>query len=540
MKGRLLAGLSLQPSAFSYINCLLRKSVLKEKMKILLIGPMASRKSPIKGRRAHFPVGLGLIAASLKESGATVKILDNETECLNKCELSDYIEASEYDAYGITAMAPQYRYIKGLSKMIKKAKNRPIILGGPLATYSYEAVLTNTDVDVCVIGEGEETIDDLIENMNDLENVSGIAYKDNESVYKTPARILRMSRDEYSFPAYELFNMEPYFKKLLGQYEGWGSEYLNKNVAGLKIMGIMTGIGCPYHCKFCSRSVIKPRLRSIDNIISEITYCVDKYDIKAVRFNDDLLIINEKRTLELCEKIKPLNLIWSGLSRTNVLNDKLAKAMKDAGCIGVGFGYESGSNVLLKAMNKGLTVEDHKKATVAAKRNGLAIRVQLMFGYPGENMDSVEETISFFKEMEIPPRRFNVLTPLPGSELYDECLENGTITNEDGYLENVSKHDAGFSSKKVLLNLTEMIDDEFEKRLLYAEKTMEDNYKKIFKVRHPLWFLVLDNQLLRRQMLRIRKIANIAVWKTKARSVYNKSRQLKLSRNQIEDLYFNL
>ncbi|NQU03784.1 MAG: cobalamin B12-binding domain-containing protein, partial [Syntrophaceae bacterium] len=109
-------------------------------MKILLINPMASRKPPVKGRGAHFPIGLGLIAATLNEHGFSVTVLDNETECLNKYELREFISSSEYDVYGISAMAPQYSYVKGLSRMIKELKNRPIILGGPLGTYSYEAV----------------------------------------------------------------------------------------------------------------------------------------------------------------------------------------------------------------------------------------------------------------------------------------------------------------------------------------------------------------------------------------------------------------
>ncbi len=488
----------------------------------------------------HFPVGLGLIAASLKAKGHNITVLDNETECLNKYELSDYIKQSGHDIFGITAMATQYNYVKGLIRMIKELTGKPVILGGPLATYSHKTVLEKTNVDICVIGEGEETAVDLIDNLDNLKNVTGIAFKGNGDVVCTSPRVNRESRDAYLMPAYELFKMHPYLGKQQVQYEGWGAKYLNKDVANIINIGISTGIGCPYHCKFCSRSVIKSRLRSIDNIIAEIKYCIDRFGIKGVRFLDDLLIINEKRTFELCEKIKPLNIVWSGQARTNILNDKIAKAMKEAGCIGIGFGYESGSNRMLKAMHKQVTVEDHKKATLAAKRNGLSIRVQIMFGYPGENKESVEETIAFFKEIEIPPRRFNVLTPLPGSELYDECLKNETIRDENEYLDKVSIQDAGFGSKKVLLNLTEMSDNEFEKLLLYTEKTMEDNYKIIFKRKIMLWFLLVAKEYLQRQMHRIRKITSISAWKKKLHSTFQKSPELKLTRKQIEELYFKL
>lgn len=510
-------------------------------MRILLINPMSSRKPPVKGRKAHFPISLGLIAACLREKGFTVNVFDNEVECLNKYELHDLIKKSEYDVYGLTANAPNYGYIKGLSKMIKDLKDKPVILGGPLSTYSYEVVLKNTGVDICVIGEGEETVVDLLENMDKLEKVPGIAYMENGYVKRTPPRAFEKSRDEYPFPAYELFNMDPYLKRELGQYEGWGSRHLNKDVSGIKTLGMITGIGCPYSCKFCTRSVTKTRMRSVDNIISEIKYCMDKFDVKAVRFLDDLLIVNERKTLEFCEKIKPLNILWSGQARTNVIHDSLAKAMKDAGCAGIGFGYESGCDRLLEAMNKKVTVEDHRRATLAAKKNGIAIRVQIMFGFPGENKESIDETIKFFKEIEIPPRRFNILTPLPGSEIYDECIREKIISDEEKYFEKVSALEGGFATKKVLINLTEMSDEEFEALLLYAEKTMEDNFKKIFRKRYGVWAFLMEHELFLRQFQRARKRVSLEAWKKKMNSISSrKPSELTFNKAQIEELYFRL
>lgn len=510
-------------------------------MRILLINPILSRKSPIKGRKAHFPISLGLIAACLKENGFTVNVFDNEVECLNKYELSDFIRNSEYDVYGITAIAPTYSYIKGLSKMIKDLKNKPVLLGGPLSTYSYELVLKNTCVDICVLGEGEETVVDLLENMDNLEQVPGIAYIKNGDVKRTPPRILEKSRDEYPFPAYELFKMEPYLSKGLGEFEGWGLRYLNKDFSGIKALGLITGVGCPYSCKFCTKSVIKTRIRSVDNIISEIIFCMDKFNIKGFRFLDDLLILNERRTLELCEKIKPLDILWVGQARTNLINDKIAEALKDAGCVGIGFGYESGSDRLLKAMKKNATVKDHGRASQAAKKSGIAIKVQIMFGFPGENKESIDETIKFFKEFEIPPRRFNILTPLPGSEIYDECIGKNIIKNEVEYLEKVSAVESGFGTKKVLINLTEMSDEEYEALLLYAEKIMEENYKRILRKTFGLWAFLKEHEFFLIQLKRAGKIVSLEAWKKKIDYIFSqKPLEPTFSKGQIEELYFRL
>ena len=481
-------------------------------------------------------MGLGLIASYLTENDIGVTVLDNETECLNKHEIAEFIKTSDCNIYGISAMAPQYRYVKGLCRLIKDLKNRPVILGGPLATYSYETVLKNADVDVCVVGEGEETVADLLKNWGDFKSIAGIAYREEGDIKKTPPRDFKKSRNEYPFPAYELFNMEPYFKKLHVHYEGWGAEVLRRNITGSRNIGMITGIGCPYQCRFCSRGVAKPRMRSIENLICEIKYLIQKYHIDGVRFIDELLIINDKRTFELCQKITPFNIYWSGQARSNTLNEKIAEAMKNSGCVGVGLGIESGSKRLLKAMNKQVTTEDHKRAVSAARKSDLSIQVQIMYGFPGENRDSIGETIQFFKEVELPQRRFNVFTPLPGSAVYDECLETGIIKDEDEYLERLSVQDTGFGSKKALLNLTDMSDREFEALLLYAEKTMEGNYKKIFKERNRHWYFLKLKKYISNQILRSRRLLDPEAWKQKI----FKSREHNLEMAQIEKLYFDL
>lgn len=498
---------------------------------------MSSRKQPVKGRSSHFPVGIGYIAAYLEENNFKVDILDNEVECLNKYEISEVIENKSYDFIGLTGMSSNYNYIKRLSRLIKEKTGKPIILGGPLATYSSDVVLRTTMVDTCIIGEGEETILDLLLNYEKRDDVDGIVYKDSGKVFKNSTRKFKKSRSEYPFPAYHLFNMEPYLNKMQVQYEGAGSEFLNRETSYSKNIGILTGIGCPYKCRFCSRSVVQPRLRSIESIIEEIKYCIEHFHIDGVRFLDDLLLVNEKRTKELCQRIAPLNITWSGQARTNAFTDEMASTIKEAGCIGVGFGYETGSDRMLDAMRKQTSVKKHKTATAAALKHGLAIRVQIMFGFPGENLQSIEETVQFFKDIEIPPRRFNILTPLPGSDVYRQCIEKKIIVDEAGYLEEISNMEAGFNAKKVLINLTEMDDTEFESLLSYAETKMEANYLKILDKRIPAWKRKITH-FLKKAIYRIENPHRLKLFiKNHFRKVPIKN---VLSKQEIEDQYFRI
>ena len=511
-------------------------------MKILLINPMASRKAPVKGRPAHFPVALGLIAAVLKEKGHSVEVLDNETECLNRHEVAGFIRGTDYDVYGITAMSPQYSYVKGLSRLIKKYRDRPVILGGPLATYSPVTVLEHTGVDVCVIGEGEETVTELMENMDDPGRVQGIAYLKEGRPVRTAPRSYTKSRDDYPFPDYESFDMRPYLSKQLILYEsGPAARLFNpiRNPAATRTIGMITGMGCPYHCAFCSRSVNRTRLRSIDNIIAEIELLKERYGVEGIFFLDDLLIINRKRTLEFCSKIKPLGLVWSGQARADILTDELAGAMRDAGCIGVGIGLESGSERMLKAMNKTATVEQNERAIRAALRNGLMVRAQLLYGFPGEDRESVEDTIALFKRVGLPPRRFNILTPLPGSALFDECLKRGLIENEATYLERVSRYEAGFATGRVLVNLTEMSDEEFEDLLDYAERTMEKNFVDLLRASHRFWRLRGWCRSLAKYAFKTTKVLDMSAWKRKLGSL-GRGDGRPMTREQTEELYFRL
>jgi hypothetical protein len=114
----------------------------------------------------------------------------------------------------------------------------------------------------------------------------------------------------------------------------------------------------------------------------------------------------------------------------------------------------------------------------------MAVKVQLLFGFPGENQESIEETLSLFRETGYPPRRFQKLTPLPGSAVYDDCVDLGIIKNEDQYLDVISRRDAGFTFKKLLLNLTEWSDQEYLDAHAYAEKQIRSMIGKSKKKKY--------------------------------------------------------
>ncbi|MDD5773368.1 MAG: radical SAM protein [bacterium] len=440
-------------------------------MKILLIQPphyyLGKSRSP-----SFFPIGMGHIAKVLLNSGHTVEILDIYAYQYTNEEVIKRLEKSVNDIVCISSFSTQYNYVKWIAQQIKKMDpHKKIIVGGALATFNSRVLLETTDVDICVIGEGEITIKELIENFDNLKNVKGICFKEKQGeILTTLTREYIKNLDEIPFPAYELFPMEIYINNL--------------NVEGIKeklrTANIICGRGCPYSCYYCSKVFSGVRLRSVDNFIKEISWLKDKYKIEGVFFNDELLIVNKKRTIELCERLADLKIKWNCQGRVNTLDPEILRIMKKSGCTAVGYGIESGSQRILDAMNKKVSVRQAKEIIIETKKAGLYPMIQMMFGYPGEDMQTLNETVNFFKEIDDPGTNLNYTTPLPGTKLWEYTLQKGLIKDEKYLLENL---EGGYSSDApFLVNYTDFPNDHLETVRETIQKKIRRNYIK----RHPL------------------------------------------------------
>ncbi|MDA7455169.1 B12-binding domain-containing radical SAM protein [Planktomarina temperata] len=416
---------------------------------------------------AIFPLGLGYLARILRDIGVEINIIDAHAEQLSVEEVVERVNEFSPDFIGISALSTQYGIVKDFSNKIKKKNSDlPIILGAQLAHYSYNVVLNNTLVDVCVIGEGEITIQDLIYNFDTLNSVKGIAFR-NESgtIVQNSARQRIKNPDIIPFPAWDLFNMDYY---LTAGFFGSNSK---------RTMNILASRGCPYSCTFCSLSFPNVTYRSSDNVIAEINELRRLYGIDGIIFSDELFVISKKRVLDFCEKIKPLGIEWGGQGRANVVDDDIEflEKMKDAGAVYIGFGLESATDEILSNMMKKTSRVQNYNAVKSARSVGLKVVAQYMMGFPGESINSINETIEFFKELDYCPPLgletqpfISLTTALPGSQLYVDCVKNGLIKNEDEYLEKITT--GYFYNKDVVVNLTDFSDEELLGYKMAAEQ----------------------------------------------------------------------
>ena len=311
-------------------------------MNILLIHPKFLNET----HSPRFPLGLGYIAAVLRDTGHTVTVIDLNAEDKSEGKLRKRIKTGQFDIVGLTAIITQFKQVKYLSSLIKDVSKAKIILGGGLANAVPELLLKETRVDIIVSGEGEKTVVELarrIETRQSIKDLNGVAYLHNGNIIKAPPQKFIEDISSLPFPAWDLFPMERYFRRAeLGFPK--------------RRMSVISSRGCPYCCSFCFHGVFGHRYRSRtpENMVAEIELLSKRYGVRGISFEDDTLILNWRRIYEICDLFlrKNLRLMWTCNGRTNLINKDLLDKMRRAGCVTIAYGIESGSQVLLDRINK--------------------------------------------------------------------------------------------------------------------------------------------------------------------------------------------
>lgn len=410
-----------------------------------------------------YPLGLGYLSARLSQAGIAHEGVNLWAVQLPAPEALATVDFSAFDILGISAYSTQYKYLKEFSLGLKKKyPEKMIVCGGPGPTFSYEIILKHTGVDICVIGEGENTFVDLASSGKPPAEIPGIAYRSGDKVCVTAPREYIKDLDSIPFPNRKLFDFGAVMQAANAVRAG--STVPGAPKALRRSADIIAGRGCPYSCNYCSKTFSGCRFRSIGNIMAEIEAVKTQFDIDHLQFNDELVVLNKERTLEFCRQIKRFGLKWSCQGRIDRVDRETLEAMKDAGCEEIGYGVESVTQSILDRMNKRLKVEHVLPVIKMTREIGIKPIIQYMFGYPGENDDTIDATVRFFKEIDHHFVGFST-TPIPGTELYRSCLEKGIIRDEEDYL---LRLDSGYNVSGMIINLTDFSDKDFvfKKRML--------------------------------------------------------------------------
>lgn len=419
-----------------------------------------------------FPQGLAYIAASLKKEGYSVEIYNQDRHHYPDEHLTEYLDKNRFDVVGVSVIAGYYQYRKLLkiSEAINKSKQRPFyMLGGHGPSPEPEFFLKKTQADVAVIGEGEETVIEVlqaVENRGALSEIRGIAFREGDRILVNMRRPLIKDIDTIPFPAYNLFPIHYY--RLLRMPHATNSDL---------VMPVLSGRGCTFTCNFCYRLDKGFRPRSNNNIVEEIKLLKKDYGITYIAFSDELLMSSIERTASLCEDIikSELNIKWNCNGRLNFAKPDVLKLMKKAGCVFINYGIEAMDDNVLKNMKKGLTTKQIIKGIKATLEAGISPGFNIIFGNIGDNNETLNKGVEFLLKYDdgVQMRTIRPVTPYPGSPLYYYAIEKGLLKNCEDFYEN--KH---VNSDLLSVNFTSLSDNDFHQSLMEANSRLLSNYYK--------------------------------------------------------------
>jgi anaerobic magnesium-protoporphyrin IX monomethyl ester cyclase len=388
---------------------------------IVLIYPNAGQD--VLGINVGLPLSLIYVGTALKKAGFTVTILDERVMADPISPLREALAANPLFV-GISSMTG-YQIGHGLAlarKVRELSPDIPIVWGGVHPTIHPESTVQHPLVDIVAIGEGEVTAVDLaqtLENKRDLSQVKGIVFKDAGRTVSTADRP-KLDLDTIPGPDYSLVDLTDYFT--IG------------HISRTKQLQIVTSRGCPFHCGYCY--LLRPELRgyrtlSAERVYKEIERLRDEYGIKSVFFYDDYFFGNRQRVVEFVELIeeKPLGVDFEVSCRIDFLareSDEFLARLRKAGFTELLIGVESGSDRILKLIQKGFTRRQILEANRKLAQAEIGSKLSWMAGFPSETKEEFYETVDLMLQLT-KENRFCSLTPLgiytpyPGTALYENC-----------------------------------------------------------------------------------------------------------------------
>ncbi|MFA6593804.1 MAG: radical SAM protein [Candidatus Buchananbacteria bacterium] len=387
---------------------------------------------PPKRLKEHrYSLGLMYISGYLRDHGFDNLIIDGKFIATRGYQYDNRERAKEEIIKAVVELKPQVIGFTATTMEIAEAveMNRRIkaelevfsIIGGPQATADPAGVI-NSGFDVAVIGEGEKTALELMEELQkeqpDLQRVRGIAWPDQNNNVVINEQREYMDLTDLSLPAYDKVNMA-YYTKI------WDD--IIRGIP-MKAVMVMASRGCPYSCTFCACNQVfgrQVRYRDLENIKKEINLLKNEYNVEGIWFADDTLTTNYDHVRKICRIMKESGLYWGAQSRVDLVNEEIIKLMAESGCLQLDFGVESGSQrVLDEIINKRIKLSDVEKAFELCQKYGIRREAGFMIGLPNETKEEMRQTFEFAKKIKADHYSFSIFTALPGTKLFNDFFKD--------------------------------------------------------------------------------------------------------------------
>lgn len=379
------------------------------------------------------PLGLLYLSSFLKQKDFAVEIFDSTFA--SKAQFSSLLKEKRPRLVGLYSnLMTKFNVLEMIRQA--KAQNAIVVVGGPDPPYYAEEYL-HFGADVVVIGEGEETLAELIsilarEKFEQLAHVAGIVYKDeHHQIRRTPARALLPDLDALPMPDRAAIDLHKYVAT-------WRTHH------GKGAVSLITSRGCPYSCTWCSHSVFGKTLRKRNAklVVDEVEMIRAEYAPDMLWYADDVFNINHKWHFEYAAELKrrALKIPFECICRADRLNEEIVRTLKEMGCFRMWLGSESGSQRLLDLMKRGVKAEQVQAMTRLAKRYGIETGMFLMWGFEDENEDDVAQTVEHVKRANPDLVLTTVSYPIKGTE-YHRRMEEQQLVVRSGAWEHSNDRD---------------------------------------------------------------------------------------------------
>jgi radical SAM superfamily enzyme YgiQ (UPF0313 family) len=355
------------------------------------------------------PLGVTYVAAAFEAAGSEVMILDYIVSRYTRAKLERALDAFQPDLVGATSVTMNFPVAAEILKTAKEiAPYATTVMGGPHVTFDVLNTLSRyPEIDLLVLGEGEETIRELtpvLGTRSAWPSIKGIAFRENGVPVVTESRGFIQDLETIPMPARHLLPTS--------RYQALGFP-----------VSIITSRGCPNRCIFCQgRRMVGSRVRYRDplRVVDEIEDVLS-YGFHRINIADDLFLSDKARARAICDEIlrRDLTFTWSAFVRVNIMDADILKRMRKAGCDTVSFGIESGSPEMLKRIRKGITLEQGRRAVAFCREAGITPFASFMVGLPGESQDTLRETEAYAADLNI-LHGYHILAPFPGTTVREE------------------------------------------------------------------------------------------------------------------------
>jgi radical SAM superfamily enzyme YgiQ (UPF0313 family) len=434
-------------------------------MKVLLINPPIRESHPPN----HYPYGLSLLGACLKKEGMDYDVLDVNGLRLKRNEVVDYLSKKSFEVIGVGGLITTYGYVKWLNETVRKVSPKSyIVIGGGIAAWDPAYSLNALHADIAVKGEGEEVFPEIVRNIHTIRekklDIPGTTYRDNHgNVITHPPEIIK-DIDNLPLPDWDHSPIENYIRNNIDP-----ARELQRG------MDVFTGRGCPMNCSFCYHIFGKGvRYRAIENVVSEIKIIKETFNLDHIIFGDELFTFNKRRVLDFCNKYIKLgiNMPFRLWGRLDTIDEESIAVLKKAGCISYNAGIESGSPKILKNMNKKIKLQEMERGINLIRDAGIDFISSYIHGMIGENTDTVNESIKFYKKMGLKATPF-FINPYPGSSMWTKEIEE-KITFKYRTLDNYYK--VLGNATQFVINISEVSDRKLKalhKKIIYETHGMK-------------------------------------------------------------------